>query len=346
MKRLPLQEIRNRLLSLWEPANLIKKSGVYLLNQVLPGGVYDQLEIDASGLFRVVGWLKDEVCPELTPALYVDRHQVPLSCHYRVPRLDIVQSGEELSHAQPGIVLEYLLPEQLCSQPFRCISLVLRNYPDIKLDGPFQFQSPDYRALFNSEHVYRREEIYGSGPPNSQIHPDVLALARKLPLPMLDFGCGAGALIAELRSSGMEIQGLEVESAPFVSSITPEMTRSITFYNGCFPSPFSSGSFRSVFCSEVLEHIPDYRGAIQELARLTTENLVITVPDASGIPLGFRHRLLPWHLLEGTHANFFSQASLEAALRPYFSHIEFGRIGACQMNDTTFYVSLVAVCRK
>lgn len=347
MRRLPLtSQIRNRLQRFLKPVNETEKRDSYLLSQVLPDGVYDKLEIDASGLFRVVGWCKGELRPELIPALYVDQHQVPFLHQYRVPRPDLVQNGELLSHIQPGIVLEYLLPEQPCSQVFQSVSLRLSNYLDVKLDGPFQFQSPDYRLLFGSEQVYHREHIYGSGPPNRQIHPDVLALAKQLPLPMLDFGCGAGALMAELKLSGIEIQGLEMENAPFVSSIAPELIRSITFYDGSFPSPFSAGSFRSVFCSEVLEHIPDFRGAIREIARLASERAVITVPDGSGIPLGSRHRLLPWHLLEGTHVNFFNQTSLETALRPYFSEIDFGRIGGCQMNDTTFYVSLVAVCRK
>ena len=302
--------------------------------------------MDAIGLFRVVGWLKGEVRSEFIPAIYVDEHQVSFLHHYRVPRPDIVQNDGSLSGFQAGVVLEYLLPERLCSREFRSISLVLNHYPDFKLNGPFQFQSPDYRELFNSEHVYHREEIYGSGPPNSQVHPDVLELARKLPLPMLDFGCGAGALIAGLKSYHIEIQGLELESAPFVPFIAPELARSITFYDGSFPAPFPTGSFQSVFCSEVLEHIPDYQGAIKELARLSSANVVITVPDASGIPLGSRHRLLPWHLLEGTHVNFFNQTSLESALRPHFSRIESGRICACEMNNTMFYVSLVAVCRK
>jgi SAM-dependent methyltransferase len=339
-------QIRYRLRKLLKLLNQPEKHSSYLLNQVLSEGVYDKLEIDASGLFRVIGWFKGEVRPELIPALYIDQHRVPFLHQYRVPRPDLAQSGESLSRIQPGIVLEYLLPEQLCSQVFQSVFFRLNNYADVKLDGPFQFQSPDYRLLFNSGQVYHREHIYGSGPPNRHIHPDVLALAKQLPLPMLDFGCGAGALMAELKASGMEIQGLEMESAPFVSSIASELARFMTFYNGSFPSPFPSGSFRSVFCSEVLEHIPDYQGAIREIARLATEKAIITVPDGSGIPLGSRHRLLPWHLLEGTHVNFFSQTSLEAALRPYFSQIDFGRIGGCRMNDTTFYVSLVAVCRK
>ena len=341
-----MRQIRKRLRRILKPARQLDKDCLYSLNQVLPDGVYDKLEIDTGGLFRVIGWLKGEVRPELIPAIHVDKHQVPLLHHYRVPRPDIVQNGRPLSDFHLGVVLEYLLPEELCSQAFQSVSLLLGNYPPVRWEGSFQFQSPDYRQLFNSEHVYHRGEIYGSGPPNSQVHPDVLALAGKLPLPMLDFGCGAGALIAELRSSGIEIQGLEMESAPFVPSITPDLARSITFYDGSFPTPFPSGSFQSVFCSEVLEHIPDYRGAIREMARLASEKVVITVPDAGGIPLGSRHRLLPWHLLEGTHVNFFNQTSLEAALRPYFSQIDFGRICACQMNDTVFYVSLAAICRK
>jgi hypothetical protein len=341
-----VQQIRNRFQRLLKPTDRLKIACSYSLNQILPDGAYDKVEIDASGLFRVVGWLKGEVLSELIPELYVDEYRVPFLQHYRVPRPDLAQSSKSFPGFQSGVVLEYLLPKHLCSQAFKSISLILSGYPNFKFNGPFQFISPDYSHLFESEHVYHREEIYGSGPPNSQVHPDVLELARNLPLPMLDFGCGAGALITELKSFNIEIQGLELETAPFILSITSKLAHSITLYNGRFPSPFNSGSFRSVFCSEVLEHIPDYQGAIKELARLASENVIITVPDASGIPLGSRHRLLPWHLLESTHVNFFSQASLESALRPHFSQIDFGRICACKMNDTTFYVSLVAVCRK
>lgn len=320
--------------------------GSHPLNKVLPNGVYDRLEIDASGLFQVIGWLRDEARSELIPELYVDSHQVPFLQHYRVSRPDVPQEGALFPSCQLGIVLEYLLPERLCSQEFNSVSLLLSNYIDFKVEGSFQFFSPDYRLLFDSEHVYCREEIYSSGPPNGRVHPEVLELAQNLPCPILDFGCGSGALIAELEPLNRKVQGLELESAPFVPSIPPDRLRSITLYNGSFPAPFASGSFRSVFCSEVLEHIPDYEGAIQELARIASERVVITVPDASAIPVGSRHRLLPWHLLEGTHVNFFSQTSLHSCLRPYFSRIDFGRICACRMNDSMFYVSLVAVCRK
>src|SRR5437763_15527996 len=93
-------------------------------------------------------------------------------------------------------------------------------------------------------------------------------------------------------------------------SIRPGVSSSITLYDGQFPSPLQNGSFKSVFCSEVLEHIPDYETAIREIARLATERVTFTVPNASAIPNGFRHRVVPCHLLEGTHVNFFTQTSL------------------------------------
>src|SRR5205823_8419709 len=134
---------------------------------------------------------------------------------------------------------------------------------------------------------------------NRAVNPDTLALAKQLREPVLDFGCGSGALITELRALGTQAQGLELDTQVIRQSIRSEATPYITLYDGQFPSPFFNGSFRSVFCSEVLEHIPQFEEAIRDIARLATEKVIFTVPDASAIPLGFLHVLVPWHLLEG-----------------------------------------------
>src|SRR5262249_43760658 len=123
-----------------------------------------------------------------------------------------------------------------------------------------------------------------------------------------------------------------------------EMSPYITLYSGGFPSPFADRAFDCVFCSEVLEHIPDFQGAVAELARLAKKRVLLTVPDMSAIPVGFRHAVIPWHLLEKTHVNFFTQSSLEQLLRGHFSHIEFGRISLCRVNESHFFTSLVALC--
>jgi hypothetical protein len=66
----------------------------------------------------------------------------------------------------------------------------------------------------------------------------------------------------------------------------------------------------------------------------------------SSIPTLFPHGVVPWHLLEGTHYNFFNQTSLHDALRPLFRRIEFARIGPRSINGTEFFTSLVAFCTK
>ncbi|MDQ2839462.1 MAG: class I SAM-dependent methyltransferase [Acidobacteriota bacterium] len=173
-----------------------------------------------------------------------------------------------------------------------------------------------------------------------------MELAKELDGPVLDFGCGRGALVAELRRAKIEAYGLELESEVIKKSVPAELSDLITLYDGSLPSPFADKRFRSVVCSEVLEHIPNYLAAIEDIARLASEKVLFTVPDASAIPLGFRHGSVPWHLMEATHVNFFNQESLGHLLKPYFSKVEFGRIGLLRLNDSSYYVSLAAMCAK
>jgi ubiquinone/menaquinone biosynthesis C-methylase UbiE len=175
-----------------------------------------------------------------------------------------------------------------------------------------------------------------------------LELAKHLPGPLLDFGCGRGVLVGELRRSGVDARGLELDTQKIRDAIAGQDVQAypITLYDGSFPAPFRDGEFRSVMCSEVLEHIPEYQAAIRDIARIASDRVVFTVPDASAIPVGFRHGLVPWHLMEATHVNFFNQENLKSALQPHFSKIEFGRVGGCRFNESTFFVSLAAMCVK
>jgi ubiquinone/menaquinone biosynthesis C-methylase UbiE len=171
-------------------------------------------------------------------------------------------------------------------------------------------------------------------------------LARRLPSPLLDFGCGKGALLGRLQQRGIEAYGIELFSEGLRAAILPEVADRITLYDGSFPTRFEDGQFNAVVCSEVLEHIPDYGGALQEITRITAQSAFFTVPDASAIPAGFRHGVVPWHLLEATHVNFFNQTSLTKELRRHFSKVQIGRIGPASVNDTRTFVSLTALCSK
>jgi len=281
----------------------------------------------------------------MPPRISLDGQDIPFLQHYRVDRPDVARAAE-IGIQYAGLVLEYLVPEPLLYRRFASLSFTPESGAPLIFNGTFEFMRPHYRELFDADWVYHRENIYGSGPPNTEVNPETFAIARRLKDPILDFGCGSGALIGKLRQFGLKAQGLELDTEIIKTSIRPAVQPFVTLYNGQLPSPFPSGSFKSVFCSEVLEHIPNYEAAIQDIARLATHEVVFTVPDASAIGMGFRHGAVPWHLLEGTHVNFFTQTSLNRKLQPYFSKIEFGRLGRSHFNDSAYYVSLLAACLK
>jgi SAM-dependent methyltransferase len=306
-------------------------------------GFIDCVEIDSCGIVRVNGWATQSVSIQTVPELSINQVTIPVLHLYRTPRPDVM-AHFKLSHVQAGIVFEYLVPNSLRDQVLSRPLFALTEIYTMELDGRITFITPHYGALLHSSEVFHREHIYGFGPPNAAIDPPITSLLEFLEGRILDFGCGSGVVVHQLRSSGLEAWGLELDNAMIRNHILPEARPFITLYDGAFPSPFPDCSFESVFCSEVLEHIPQYEQAIAEIARVATRKAILTVPDMSAVPLGFRHRLIPWHLLEATHVNFFTQSSLERLLRRYFSDVEFGRASPCQMNDTFFYVSLVAFC--
>ena len=307
------------------------------------GGFVDSVLLDPCGIIRIVGWSKSAFDPRLSPAVWLDGQPVPFLQHFRFARPDAGENPDSLC-PQAGLALDYLAPESLAGTRIGTLSIALQPHGDLVFEADFTFINPHYRQLLDTPRVLHREEIYGSGPPNTAVHPEVLTLAMQLEGPVLDLGCGRGVLVGELRRAGIEAHGLELDSELIRQCIPAGRSGDITLYDGAFPSPFPDRAFRSVICSEVLEHIPDYRSAVRDIARLCSGKVIFTVPDASAIPVGFHHGAVPWHLLEGTHVNFFTQESLKRVLEPHFSRIEFGRIGLARFNDSTYYVSLVASC--
>ena len=308
-----------------------------------PWGFADLLEVDPCGLLRITGWSKVEtVASFLTPELFLDSSRVGLLQIYRTTRPDI--PSESGNVAQLGVVIEYLLTENQYAEAFSEVSVVFSEKLRFAFRSDFRFVQPHYAALLNSQDVLHREHIYGFGPPNLAFSPEVLPLTRLLRGRVLDFGCGSGAMVLYLRSKGLDARGLEMDTDMIRGSIHAPIHSYISLYDGKFPSPYPDKSFDCVYSSEVLEHIPNAEAAVVEMARLTNSRLVLTTPDISAIPIGFRASLVPWHLLESTHVNFFTQASLRRLLEPYFSRIEFGRISPGRINDSTYYVGLVAFC--
>ena len=205
---------------------------------------------------------------------------------------------------------------------------------------------PHYSTLLHTNRIFRRTDIYGVGPPPPTNSPEVQALAMTLRGKVLDFGCGSGFLIKILRASGIEAYGIELKREIIEASLHPEAREFVTLYNGQFPAPFADASFDGVISAEVIEHMPDPEAAIAEMARLCRNMCILTVPDMSAIPLCFYHSVVPWHLLEASHQNFFTQSSLQALLAPYFRRLTFLRLHSEQTNGTKWYGSIAVIAYK
>lgn len=314
------------------------------LNSPEPDGCFDRAEVDPAGVIRIVGWFTGPV--SRVPEIALDGEKLSFLQHYRVGRPDVENAITDLTMRQPGVIFEYLVPPAAAGYTFHTLSIKFPNGSQAHFQGDFAFLYPHYRELLTTDCIYHRDNIYCSGPPNTTVHPELMALAKTLPGPILDFGCGSGALVAALKELGVEARGLELNRKEIRNCLNPLVRSQISLYDGTFPLKMSASAFRSVFCSEVLEHIENPRAAVKEISRLASEQAIFTVPDASAIPIGYRHTLAPWHVLEGTHVNFFNQKSLYKLLKPFFSKIEFGRTGGCPINDSHIFTSLVAFCNK
>jgi SAM-dependent methyltransferase len=114
---------------------------------------------------------------------------------------------------------------------------------------------------------------------------------------LLDAGCGEGRHCFGALARGAHVVGLDLEHASLqAASKTLESCASKDGLLGAmvqgntFQLPFPDESFDKIICSEVMEHVHDYRGAARELARVSKpEGLIaVTIPTATSEKLYLR----------------------------------------------------------
>lgn len=139
----------------------------------------------------------------------------------------------------------------------------------------------------------------------------------------LDLGCGRGRHAHALYTrGGLHVFGLDLSFedvaatkagfAPFVDAPAPESTVTLAV-GDALRLPYSDGFFEAVICSEVLEHIPDYRAALAEIARVCAPGarFAATVPRAW--PEWLCWRLAPQYPNSpGGHVRIFDAVDLRA----------------------------------
>ncbi len=127
---------------------------------------------------------------------------------------------------------------------------------------------------------------------------------------VLDVGAGMGVLVEEARARGLEAEGLEVCSSFRDAS---RQRAGVELEAGtCASLPWSDGAFDLVFLIDVLEHLRDPLGCVQECLRVLSPQgeLIVVTPDVESLAARLMGRRW-WHRRAG-HINYFSRSTLSA----------------------------------
>jgi len=139
----------------------------------------------------------------------------------------------------------------------------------------------------------------------------------------LDLGCGRGRhLHAIFARGGIHVAGLDLSFedvaatrdglAPLIEPM-PEGAGATLAAGDALALPYADDTFDLVVCSEVLEHIPDYRAALAEIARVLKPGgrFAASVPRA--FPEWLCWRLAPGYpMTPGGHLRIFEETDLVA----------------------------------
>lgn len=223
---------------------------------------------------------------------------------------------------------------------------IIRVIPAALPQRPFGDVVPSDR-----ETILHRENIYGSGPPIEEAGVEVTELLRAY-LPggssVVDVGCGAGAYGPSLRAAGHEWVGLETNQ--YCCDI---LTRRALPFRKVDPGsgrlPCTDAEFDSAICIEVVEHTNDPAAFVAEIARIIRGRALFSVPNMEVLPYLHDWRVVPWHLLEADHKNFFTRASLRALLTRHFRSVEifpYGEHPLRTRDEVPVHVHLFAVADK
>jgi SAM-dependent methyltransferase len=87
---------------------------------------------------------------------------------------------------------------------------------------------------------------------------------------VLDFGCGAGKIVALCRQRGIDAYGCDVfyEGGDYSHDVPPDLFGTVIRRMDGNRIPFESETFDWVVSNQVLEHVPDLEAAVAEMFRV------------------------------------------------------------------------------
>lgn len=165
----------------------------------------------------------------------------------------------------------------------------------------FQTRNPVVRRLIDRFHARLREIV-----------------APLRPESVLDAGCGEGETIARLAGL-LPARVAAVDVSPEAVEFTARRFPAVEVAReSVLELPFEDGAFELVLCLEVLEHLDDPRAAIAELGRVSSRDVVVSVPHEPWFRLGsmLRGKYLRDFGNHPEHVNHFNKGSLATLLEP------------------------------
>jgi len=159
--------------------------------------------------------------------------------------------------------------------------------------------------------------------------------ARRAGRTILDYGCATGNYCVALRAAGFNCFGVDVNER-YVARARERGVDARQAIPG-EPIPYDDGAFDTVLLFEVLEHVGDYEFVLAEAKRVAGKNVLITVPNCGFVDALSQASVVPDHMLDIDHVNFFTREQLEQALAATFATYE---IREREYRDTALYRAL------
>ncbi len=186
--------------------------------------------------------------------------------------------------------------------------------------------------------LLHREDIYGSGPPSSLVSEEMLEyIIKHSGNDVLDIGCGIGAYCQRLQNIGFNCIGIE-NNPEYVKLTNKNGVKAM--HMNAKNLKFDHNSFDTVIMVEVLEHIYQIHKVLDEVKKVIKKNLIISCPNIGILPYLSNYLVVPWHILEATHVNFFTKEILYKVLKKHFKKVvveEYGQFANWVTEKPLYY---------